>query len=128
MKISTLALLLSTAFSLSAVVHAANAAQETKLSKEFSVAIKPGKIHEECIEIKKDVEIAYRFKASQAVPFNIHYHVGQGSAEKVEYAVKLDGIDIKEDVFHAPIDQHYCWMWSNKTVESLTVSGFLSAK
>ena len=109
-------------------VQNVNAAEETKLPKEFSVTISPGKNHEECIHLKKDVEIAYRFKASQAVPFNIHYHVGKGSDAKVEYAVRMDKIDATESVLLAPIDQHYCWMWSNRALDSITVSGVLAFK
>jgi len=128
MKISPLILLLSAILLPGTMLQTANAAEETKLPKEFSVTIKPGKNHEECIEVKKDAEIAYRFNASQPVRFNIHYHAGKGSNEKVEYSVNLDKIDTKEDVLRAPIDQHYCWMWSNKTVDSVTVSGLLSMK
>ena len=128
MKISLLILLWSAIVLPGTMLQTANAAEETKLPKEFSVTIKPGKNHEECIEVKKDAEIAYRFNASQPVRFNIHYHAGKDSNERVEYSVKLDKIDTREDVLRAPIEQHYCWMWSNKTVDAVTVSGLLSMK
>ena len=112
----------------SAAPLVSSAAEHAKLPKGFSVEIKPGKAHEECVELKKDADIAYRFKASQPVPFNIHYHTGKGKEAKVEYGVKLDAIDAKEDVFRTSIDQHYCWMWTNKTTQSVTLSGEITAK
>jgi hypothetical protein len=97
----------------------------TSLKKEVSVTIKPGKVHEECIELKAGTNVAYRFKASKPVPFNIHFHSGTGKDENVEYPVKIDQIDAVEDVLKVTNDQHYCWMWSNKkvTTESVTVNG-----
>ena len=123
---------LTTALLVAFVTPLALAAEGNKLPKEFSVTIKPGKIHEECIELKKDTEIAYRFKASQPVPFNIHYHVAKDKSdskeEKVEFPVKIDKIDTKDDVLRVAVDQHYCWMWSNKTTESVSITGSLAKK
>ncbi len=112
----------------SAAPVVSSAADHAKLPKEFWVEIKPGKAHEECVDLKKDAEITYRFKASQPVPFNIHFHTGKGKEAKVEYGVKLDAIDAKEDVFRPSIDEHYCWMWTNKTTQSVTLSGEITTK
>ena len=101
------------------------ASEGAKLPMDFEVTIKAGKIHEQCVELKQGAEVTYRFKASQPVPFNIHYHVGNGKDEKVEYPVKIDKIDAKDEVFRAPLDQHYCWMWSNKTDGVVSVNGHL---
>jgi hypothetical protein len=110
------------------------AAEETKsptsFKKEISVTIKPGKVYEECIELKSGTNVAYRFKASKPVPFNIHFHSGAGKDEKVEYPVKIAQTDAAEDVLKVANDQHYCWMWSNKTVTSasVTVSGTIESQ
>lgn len=107
----------------------ASAAGESKspasFKKEISVTIKPGKVYEECIELKSGTSVAYRFKASKPVPFNIHFHSGTGKDEKVEYPVKIEQTDAAEDVLNVTNDEHYCWMWSNKkvTTESVTVNG-----
>ena len=106
----------------------ASAAENTKLPRDFSLEIKPGKIHEECIELKKDAEISYRFKASQPMPFNIHFHTGKGKDEKVEYPVKIDKADAKDDVLRVAFDEHYCWMWSNKTGQAVSLQGQIGAK
>lgn len=108
----------------------ATAAENAKLKKEISATIKPGKVHEECVELKSGTTVAYRFKASKPVPFNIHFHSGTGKDEKVEYAVKLDQADTADDVLNVAADQHYCWMWSNKrvTTESVTISGTLESR
>lgn len=111
-----------------------SAAEETKspasFKKDISVTIKPGKVHEECIELKSGTTVAYRFKASKPVPFNIHFHSGIGKDEKVEYPVKLDQVDAAENVLKVAADQDYCWMWSNKKVtsESVTVSGTIESQ
>jgi hypothetical protein len=115
---------------LATVPMVASAAQGDKLKKEISVTIKPGKVHEECVELKSGMTVAYRFKASKPVPFNIHFHSGTGKDEKVEYPVKLDQVDVAEDVLKVTADQHYCWMWSNKrvTTESVTINGMLESQ
>ena len=115
---------------LAAVSMITSAAEGEKLKKEISVTIKPGKVHEECVELKSGMSVAYRFKASKPVPFNIHFHAGTGKDEKVEYAVKMDKADAAEDVLRVTADQHYCWMWSNKrvTTESVTISGVLESQ
>jgi hypothetical protein len=108
----------------------ATAAENAKLKKEISATIKPGKVHEECVELKSGTTVAYRFKASRPVPFNIHFHSGTGKDEKVEYAVKLDQANAANDVLTVTSDQHYCWMWSNKqvTAESVTIRGTLESR
>ncbi len=115
---------------LATVPTVASAAEGDKLKKELSVTIKPGKVHEECVELKSGTTVAYRFKASKPVPFNIHFHSGTGKDEKVEYPVKLDQVDAAEDVLKVTADQHYCWMWSNKrvTTESVTITGMLESQ
>jgi hypothetical protein len=111
-----------------------SAAEETKsptsFKKEVSINIKPGKVHEECIELKSGTSVAYRFKASKPVPFNIHFHSGTGKDEKVEYPVKIEQTDATEDVLKVTTDQHYCWMWSNKKVtsESVSVNGTIESQ
>ena len=104
------------------------AAEKVKLPHDFSATIKPGKIHEECAEFKKGQVVAYKFNASQPVPFNIHYHVGKGKDEKVEYPMKLEKSEVSSSTLTIPVDQHYCWMWSNKTTEPLSVTGTISLK
>lgn len=100
------------------------------LKKEIAVTIKPGKVHEECVALKSGTTVAYRFKASKPVPFNIHFHSGTGKDEKVEYPVKLNETDVADDVLKVAADQQYCWMWSNKkvTTESVTITGMLESR
>lgn len=104
-------------------ISTAWAGEDTKLPRTFALDIAAGKIHEECIALKKGSVVPYRFQASQPLPFNIHYHVGKGKDEKIEYPVKIDGVDKKEGRLTVPLDQHYCWMWSNKTAAPVRVSG-----
>ena len=44
------------------------ASEAVKLPQEFTATIKPGKIHQECVEFKKGQVVAYKFNASQPMP------------------------------------------------------------
>ena len=98
------------------------------LPRDFAVTLKPGKAHEECVSLIEGAEVAYRFKASQPVPFNIHFHLGAGPKDPVSYPVKADATTEREEIFRAPVDQHYCWMWSNKSSGDVSLSGSLAIR
>jgi hypothetical protein len=53
--------------------------------------------------------VKWRFAALAPLDFNIHYHEGK----KVEYLALLRAVRSDENTFTAPIDQTYCWMWTN---------------
>ena len=87
----------------------------------FRHEIKPGKIAEECRNLASDERVRYRFEASAAVPFNVHFH--RGSA--VEYPVKIDKTSAAASIFTASSAQEFCWMWTNETAEIVVVHGEL---
>ena len=60
--------------------------------------------------------------ASQPIQFNIYYHVANDKSDsneaKVVFPVNIEMIDTEDNVLRVAVDQHYCWMCSNKTTES----------
>ena len=66
--------------------------------------------------------IGYAFESSAPVDFNIHFHRGK----EVVYPVKADAIPRMDDRFTAPSTEEFCLMWTNRTLEMVTVKGTLS--
>jgi hypothetical protein len=94
-----LALLASLA--IPATLHAGDA-------KPFSVSLKPGDMHEECVRLEAGQKRGYSWKSDAPVDFNIHYH----EEGKVSYPVKRAAMRGDGGTFIAKIGQDYCWMWS----------------
>ena len=78
---------------------------------EKTTSVEPGKFAEICGKLSKGQAIDWKFKAESAMNFNIHYHEGK----KVEFPAKVDGALAAEGKLAVAVDQHYCWMWANKT-------------
>ena len=97
------------------------AAAQRAESSAFRHEIKPGKIAEECRNLASDERMRYRFEASAAVPFNVHFHRGS----TVEYPVKIDKTSDAASTFMASSAQDFCWMWTNETTEIVVVHGEL---
>jgi hypothetical protein len=97
------------------------AAAQGAESNAFRHEIKPGKIAEECRKLASDERVRYRFEASAAVPFNVHFHRGN----TVEYPVKIDKTLDAASIFTASSTQDFCWMWTNETTETVVVHGEL---
>ena len=78
---------------------------------ERTVAVPAGGFAEVCGNLAKGTRIRWEFVADVAMAFNIHYHIGQEIIypERREDKAKLTGELV------APVDQDYCWMWSNKS-------------
>ena len=89
---------------------------DRSFSKEASVA--PQKFLEVCGALKKGEAVSWQFKGSAATDFNIHYHVGK----KVSYPQKRNGVASASGKLVVPIDQDYCWMWTNKGSSPVNMS------
>jgi len=83
-----------------------NSAGET----ERSLTVPSGKFAELCGPLSKGQSIAWTFKADQPLNFNIHYHVGKD----VVFPEKHDDLAESRGNLNVPVEQQYCWMWSNK--------------
>jgi hypothetical protein len=97
-------------------------AAEAAAAQAFSHAVRPKAIAEECLKMSAGQSIAYAFEATAPVDFNIHYHRGKD----VFYPVKDDGVGRAEARFTAPEADEYCLMWTNKSLQMVTVKGRLA--
>ena len=81
---------------------------EGKFDRTQSIA--PGKFVEFCENLPKDSVVAWRFKASATLNFNLHFHQGKA----VAFPEKHDGVSELQGTFVAQSKEDYCWMWTNK--------------
>lgn len=81
--------------------------------------IAAGKFVELCGKLAVGQEVRWRFTAGAPVDFNIHYHVGKDAVFPVKQAQVAAG----GDSLKVAAAQDYCWMWTNKGTQpvSLTV-------
>ncbi len=80
-------------------------------------SVAPKKFLEVCGKLKKGDGVSWQFKGSAPTDFNIHYHVGKD----VSYPENRKQIASAEGLLAAPLDQDFCWMWSNRTTEAVDV-------
>ncbi len=100
---------------------AAAGAESVTSAKPFAHSVRPRGIAEECVKLAAGQSIAYTYEASASVDFNIHFHRG----DEVSYPVKRDQVERGEDRFTAPSAEDYCLMWTNRTLQMVTVKGQL---
>lgn len=79
--------------------------------------IKPMAFVEVCGELAAQANVSWTFVASQPLNFNIHYHVGKD----VVYPVKPSQLGSAGGTLNVTVPQHYCWMWTNKGTEAVTL-------
>lgn len=78
-------------------------------------SIAPKKFLEVCGKQKMGDVVGWTFNGSAAADFNIHYHIGKD----VSYPENRKGVASAEGSLVAPLDQDYCWMWTNRSAQSL---------
>ena len=81
------------------------------------VSIAPKKFLEVCGTLKKGDGVSWQFNGSAPTDFNIHYHVGKD----VSYPENRKQIASAEGLLSAPLDQDFCWMWSNRATDAVDV-------
>lgn len=80
-------------------------------------SIAPKKFLEVCGKQKMGDSVAWQFKGSAATDFNIHYHVGK----EVSYPENRKDVTSADGTLSAPLDQDYCWMWSNRSAQAVDI-------
>ena len=80
--------------------------------------IEPAGFLEVCGPLHQGQVIDWSFQASAALDFNIHYHAG----DEVVYPAKQEGKTELAAQLEVPLDQTFCWMWSNQTGDSASIS------
>ena len=78
-------------------------------------SIAPKKFLEVCGKQKKGETVNWTFNGTAPTDFNIHYHVGKD----VSYPENRKGVASAEGSLVAPLDQDFCWMWTNRSAQPL---------
>lgn len=78
-------------------------------------SIAPKKFLEVCGKQKKGETVNWTFSGTAPTDFNIHYHVGKD----VSYPENRKGVASAEGSLVAPLDQDFCWMWTNRAAQPL---------
>ncbi len=86
-------------------------------SFERQVQVAPRKFAELCGRLTRGQRVAWSFEGSAATEFNIHYHEGK----KVVFPHKQDAVASASGTLEVPVDQDYCWMWTNKGAAELSL-------
>lgn len=76
----------------------------------YSAEVEAGGLAEVCGELAAGERVSWAFEADAELDFNIHYHEG----DRVTYPVKSPQVRLLADELTAPVDQTYCWMWTNR--------------
>ena len=85
---------------------------------ERGLSVAPGKFAEVCGQLPAGLKIRWNFEASTPLDFNVHYHVGK----EVVFPSKLTAVVTAKDTLATKVDQDYCWMWTNRSAASATVT------
>lgn len=85
---------------------------------ERSLNVAPAKFAEVCGKLPAGLKVRWDFESGTPLDFNVHYHVGK----EVVFPSKLTAVSAAKDVLDTKVDQDYCWMWSNRSASSVTVT------
>lgn len=88
---------------------------------EHRAWVQPGKFVELCGKLNVGDHVRWRFEASAAVDFNIHYHVGKDT----EYPAKQTQVTTAQDALRVTVREDHCWMWTNKSQQPVRVDARL---
>ncbi|MBI3283871.1 MAG: hypothetical protein HYZ65_03340 [Burkholderiales bacterium] len=113
-KILSLMLLCATAATQAAVVDIVWS-DDTRFL--HSADIPAGKILEVCGRLPAGISVAWSFTSSAPVESNVHYHEGK----QVTYPARHAAAVALQDKLELKLEQEYCWMWSNKTQQTVQV-------
>jgi Cu/Ag efflux protein CusF len=83
-----------------------------------SVTVAPWAFVEVCGKLAKDQKIEWSFSGPAPMEFNIHYHVGSS----VSYPARQSGVAALTGTLVVPVDQDYCWMWENRSAQTVTLA------
>lgn len=87
--------------------------------REFQVA--PGKFAEWCTKLSKGESVKWEFESDAPLNFNVHFH----EDKETRFPAKQDAATKAEGSLEVVSDQHYCWMWSNKSKSAVALRSTL---
>jgi len=85
---------------------------------ERRVTVAPGQFAEVCGKLTRADTVTWRFDATAALNFNIHYHEGKD----VRYPERRDALAGASGRLQVALDQDYCWMWTNKSGQAVDLN------
>lgn len=83
-------------------------------SFERQLSIAPGNFAEACGKLPKGAAVDWRYEGSVPLNFNVHFHQGND----VVFPARADAQASSSGTLKVEVDQHYCWMWTNKAGET----------
>jgi hypothetical protein len=90
--------------------------------KPFAHSLRVRAAAEECVKLSAGESIRYVFESSAPVEFNVHFHRG----DSIEYPIKRADVRAADERFTARSTEEYCLMWTNRSLQIVTVKGTLS--
>ena len=92
--------------------------------KPIRLTIAPGKVGEVCMPLDAGDTLAWHFKSTLPVDFNLHHHVGK------DVLMPVDRKAVSEDRAEHRADRknEWCLMWTAPAGQQVAVSGGWSAK
>jgi hypothetical protein len=84
---------------------------------EKRLTVPPGKFAELCTDLKRGRAVDWRFQAEAPTDFNIHYHYFR----QIKYPERHKAIKDANGRLRVGMDQSYCWMWTNRSAENLSL-------
>jgi hypothetical protein len=85
----------------------------------FALDVPARGFEEHCVKLAAGERVRYRFRASDDVDFNIHFHRGKD----VHYPVRASASRGEDATFSAPAADVYCLMWERKGDGAVRVEG-----
>jgi len=89
---------------------------------EHRAEVAPGGFAEVCGKLARGTAVRWDFESAGPMDFNIHYHQGK----KVVFPVRRAAAAHGAATLKAKLDQDYCWMWTNKSAQPLSLRLTLS--
>jgi hypothetical protein len=102
-----------------AIVLACAAFTATARETPIHLAIAPGKAGEVCMPLAAGDTLAWRFKASAALDFNLHQHVGDAVLTPVE----RKGVAADRSTHTVERANEWCLMWTAPPARTASVQG-----
>jgi hypothetical protein len=87
----------------------------------YQTRIAAGRFVEVCGPLPAGLNLAWQFRTSAPIDFNIHYHQGKD----VLFPARMSRVDKASDTLRVEVKQDYCWMWSNKTAATVELKAGL---
>ena len=86
---------------------------QQRFERSFDIA--PGKFAEVCGPLAPGSNVSWTYEAATPLDFNIHYHLGK----EVVFPEKRAATPRASGQLQVSASQDHCWMWTNKTVQSV---------